>query len=205
MCFCSCGRRRKGHESVLDDLDDLIKIPSASTYLLEKLGVVTALTLVDDELACEPYSTPQQLLIPLGNGLKLLDLCPNFGDEDMELDSVDEREESSRNNRRSKAFGDYPHDSDSDDDDDESDEGEIYQHVSAPKRTLQALRRRYKKTATAFSGKKNVSRSGRINKYDALLEENEVIFEDPLWWQYLPSLKCIGLACALMEYENAAD
>ena len=204
MCFCSCGRRRKGHESVLDDLDDLIKIPSASTYLLEKLGVVTALTLVDDELACEPYSTPQQLLIPSGNGLKLLDLCPNFGDEDMELDSVDEREESSRNNRRSKAFGDYPHDSDSDDDDDESDEGEIYQHVSAPKRTLQALRRRYKKTATAFSGKKNVSRSGRINKYDALLEENEVIFEDPLWWQYLPSLKCIGLACALMEYENAA-
>ena len=204
MCLCSCGRRRKDHESALDDLDDLIKIPPASTYLLEKLGVVTALTLVDDELVCEPYSTPQQLLIPSGNGLKLLDLCPNFGDEDMELDSVDERREhGSRSKRHSKSFGDSSHDSDSDDD--ESDEGEIYQHVSAPKRTLQALRQRYKKTTTALSGKRNISLSGRINKYDALLEENEVIFEDPLWWQYLPSLKCIGLACALMEYGNAAE
>lgn len=203
--LCSCGRRRKDHESALDDLDDLIKIPPASTYLLEKLGVVTALTLVDDELACEPYSTPQQLLIPSGNGLKLLDLCPNFGDEDaMELDSVDERGEYGlRSKRRSKSFGDSSHDSDSDDD--ESEEGEIYQHVSAPKRTLQALRQRYKKTAAALSVKKSISRSGRINKYDALLEENEVIFEDPLWWQYLPSLKCIGLACALMEYENTAE
>jgi hypothetical protein len=27
----------------------------------------------------------------------------------------------------------------------------------------------------------------------------DVQFEDPLWWQFLPSLKCIGLSCLLME------
>ncbi len=30
-------------------------------------------------------------------------------------------------------------------------------------------------------------------------EEEEVQFEDPEWWKHLPSLKCIGLACLLLE------
>jgi hypothetical protein len=30
-------------------------------------------------------------------------------------------------------------------------------------------------------------------------DEEEVQFEDPEWWKHLPSLKCIGLACLLLE------
>eukprot|EP00984_Skeletonema_dohrnii_P006175 scaffold2203_cov90-Skeletonema_dohrnii-CCMP3373.AAC.6 len=40
----------------------------ATAYQLGRLGVVTALTLtlINDELACDPFSTPQQLLILQG-------------------------------------------------------------------------------------------------------------------------------------------
>ena len=158
---------------MVDDMDseeDLIKIPPAGAFLLEKLGVITALTLVDDELACEPHSTPQQLLIPSGNGLKLLDLCPNFGD-DMEMDSLDEGRDIAKNKKRSKSFGDSSHDSDSDE------SHEIYQHTLVAQRTLQALRRRYKKTANALSSKNKYIRAGRFRRYDTFLEENEVQFE----------------------------
>jgi len=195
---CSCGQGTRVAATFVGDMDSeegLIKIPPAGTYLLEKLGIVTALTIVDDELACEAHSTPQQLLIPSGNGLKLLDLCPNFGDE-VEIESLDDSRNVAKNRNRPKSFGDSSHDSDSDQ------SQEIYQHISTsvPQRTLKKLRRRYKKKATASSSKNYYSRPGRLRCYDAFLEENEVQFEDPNWWQFLPSLKCIGLACALMEY-----
>jgi len=68
--------------------DILLNIPPASEYLLEKLGVVTALTLIDDKLAYDPFSTPQQILIPSGQGgLKLLDISPVYEEEDGEDDS----------------------------------------------------------------------------------------------------------------------
>ena len=176
---CSCGRGENVESAFLGDMDsedDLIKIPPAGTFLLEKLGVVTALTIVDDELACESHSTPQQLLIPSGNGLKLLDLCPNFGD-DVEIDSVDESRTMSKNKDRPRAFGDSSPDSDSD----QSGSDEIYQHTSAPQRTLHKLRRQYKKAATALSSKKDLSRQGRFRPYDTFLEENEVQFEVSFW------------------------
>ena len=40
--------------------ESLLTIPPASLHLLEKLGLVTAIALIHDELACEPHSTPQQ-------------------------------------------------------------------------------------------------------------------------------------------------
>lgn len=175
---CSCGQGTKVAATFVGDMDSeegLIKIPPANYFLLEKLGIVTALTIVDDELACESHSTPQQLLIPSGNGLKLLDLCPNFGDE-MEIESLDESRNAAKNKNRSKSFGD---DSSHDSDSDQSQSDEIYQHISTsvPQRTLQKLRRRYKKKATALSSKHYYSRPGRLRRYDTFLEENEVQFE----------------------------
>lgn len=65
----------------------LLTIPPASMHLLEKLGLVTAIAVIDDELACEDHSTPQQLLIPSKDGgLKILDLCPIFEDDDCSAD-----------------------------------------------------------------------------------------------------------------------
>eukprot|EP00536_Pseudo-nitzschia_multiseries_P013726 jgi/Psemu1/327288/estExt_fgenesh1_pg.C_6050003 len=68
------GKTRGGSSS-------MVWVPPASLNLLGKLGVATAFTLVDDELVCEPQAIPQQLLIPSGRGLKLLDLCPTYEDE----------------------------------------------------------------------------------------------------------------------------
>ena len=170
--------------------DDLIDIPPASDFLLEKLGVVTALALVDDELACEPHSIPQQLLIPCGNGLKLLDLCPKL-DDNVEIESDDDDESVGRSKKNSRLFG-PSNDSDSDDSDNE----QKYQHTTSAQKTLQALRRRYRKRKAEKRG--GTTRSAQSRKYNPL-EENAVQFEDPNWWQNLPSLKCIGLACAVME------
>lgn len=162
----------------------LVHVPPASSYLLEKLGVATAFAMVDDELACEPHSTPQQLLIPSGKGLKLLDLCPAGG---YESDSKSDSGQSEGRRVRSRSFND-------DSDDSESDDEQKYQHISIPKRKLKALRKGLRKrNAKRKSGDESSDTS------ESKLDENEVQFEDPLWWQHLPSLKCVGLASVLVD------
>ena len=59
----------------------MIKIPPKSSNLLETLGAITAASIIDDEIVCKPYSTPQQLLIPSASGLKLLDLFEKFDEK----------------------------------------------------------------------------------------------------------------------------
>jgi len=165
---------------------DLICIPPASTFLLEKLGVATAFTLIDDELACEPYSIPQQLLIPSSNGLKLLDLCPTY-----EADSEDESEdEKATGRKRGKSYGSSP-DSDSDSDDEQR-----FSATSMPKRKIKSMRRRRRRRKIRAAREEAEKESPQ----DVLTsDDTEVIFEDPLWWHFLPSLKCIGLACSLVD------
>jgi hypothetical protein len=171
---------------------DLICIPPASTFLLEKLGVVTAFTLIDDELACEPYSIPQQLLVPTSNGLKLLDLCPTY-----ETDSDDDSEdESPIGRKRGKSYGSSPSSPDSESDSD--DEQRFL--PSAPKRkikeSLKRRRRRRKIRAAKEQAEKENQQDVRTS------DDTEVQFEDPLWWHFLPSLKCIGLASLLVDAKN---
>lgn len=124
----------------------LLNIPPASLYLLEKLGVVTALTLIDDELACDPFSTPQQLLIPSGQGgLKLLDLCPVYEEEDGEDDS--EGMENGNNNLTAPRVR-RSHSADvSSDSDDSNDETRFNFNHSfyAPRKTLRHIRKFKKK------------------------------------------------------------
>ena len=196
--------------------DALLSIPPASLHLLEKLGVVTALALIDDELACDPFSTPQQLLIPSGQGgMKLLDICPVFNEED-ECSTDDEDNDqnninpSSRsttlrgsNTRRSSDVASL-------DSDDDSETPFNFNHsFSAPKRTLRKFSRRYRKkrTARGVDGSEGAQKSGVLQQgsspgigYED--GELEVQFEDPNWWQFLPSLKCIGLGCMLVEEGN---
>lgn len=40
---------------------------------------------------------------------------------------------------------------------------------------------------------------GIIISVNQLNQESEVQFKDPGWWRHLPSLKCIGLACLLVD------
>jgi hypothetical protein len=152
----------------------LIRIPPASLNLVEKLGVATAFALVDDELACEPHSIPQQLLIPSGQGLKLLDLCPKFAD-----DSDDESTASIRK-KAAKSF----------DSDSESEDGSSVVFHSSLKRKI--LRRKIFRRAS----RKNASDDSTAADSDSPFD---VQFEEPTWWQFLPSLKCIGLASLLLD------
>ena len=165
----------------------LICIPPASTFLLEKLGVATAFTIIDDELTCEPYSIPQQLLVPSSNGLKLLDLCPTY-----ESDSDDDSEdENPTGRRRGKSYGSSP-DSDSDSDDEHR-----FNSTSAKRRKIKKIRtrrRRRKVRVTREQAEKETQQDLTTS------DDTEVQFEDPLWWHFLPSLKCIGLACSLVDH-----
>jgi hypothetical protein len=152
----------------------LLRIPPASTSILEKLGVATALALVDDELACEPHAIPQQLLIPSKKGLKLLDLCRVHDDD------IDDGSSSDSLTGRNRGT---PELSDSDD----SERGINF--TSSLRRKV--LRRRLRRTAIA---------PVLTSASDATHEDSfDVQFEDPAWGQYLPSLKCIGLACLLVD------
>lgn len=171
---------------------DLICIPPASTFLLEKLGVATAFTLIDDELACEPFSIPQQLLIPSSNGLKLLDLCPTY-ETDSEDESDDERPTS---RKRGRSYGSSP-DSDSDSDDEHR-----FNPTTVPKRKIKSIRKRRMRRKV----RANKDESEKDNQQDGTtLDDTDVQFEDPLWWHFLPSLKCIGLASLLVDgTENKA-
>mmetsp|Transcript_31329 Transcript_31329/g.65513 ORF Transcript_31329/g.65513 Transcript_31329/m.65513 type:complete len:1636 (-) Transcript_31329:697-5604(-) len=190
--------------------DSLLSIPPASLHLLEKLGGVTALALIDDELASEPFSTPQQLLIPSGQGgLKLLDICPVFDDEDAYSTDDEDNEtsnypSSSRNSITASRFNSrntsdvYSVDSD----EDFNDETRYNHTFSAPARTLRKIRGRYRRRkrgrrALESTGlpRNDICQRCGVEEYGDV----EVQFEDPLWWQFLPSLKCIGLGCLLVE------
>lgn len=171
----------------------LVSVPPASLYLLEKLGVATALTLVDDELVCEPQAVPQQLLIPSGKGLKLLDLCPTYEDDTDDDDDGDDVSSSVEFRRaRQRSFDAEMHyDSDSD-----SDEGQMKDHHHVPRRR-KPRRRLVRKAFRVSSQKKDEDDDG-----DSIDDDDEVQFEDPTWWQQLPSLKCIGLGCLLVDPKN---
>lgn len=184
----------------------LLTIPPASMHLLEKLGLVTAITLVDDELACEPHSTPQQLLIPSKDGgLKILDLCPAFSEEDEY--STDSEEIEQTNNHSSRSSTQLRRSLDMMATDLDSDDEDVYEtrfahSFSAPARSLR------KKLKKRYNRKRSSSRAFwfGVNKKNSqaypLLDDADVQFEDPNWWQFLPSLKCIGLSCMLIESKD---
>eukprot|EP00546_Thalassionema_frauenfeldii_P001517 CAMPEP_0178934834 /NCGR_PEP_ID=MMETSP0786-20121207/24138_1 /TAXON_ID=186022 /ORGANISM="Thalassionema frauenfeldii, Strain CCMP 1798" /LENGTH=264 /DNA_ID=CAMNT_0020612771 /DNA_START=706 /DNA_END=1496 /DNA_ORIENTATION=+ len=177
-----------------EDTSSLIPIPAASMCLLEKLGVATAFTVVDDHLACEIDSIPQQLLIPSANGLKLLDICPTYGEDETE-------DESSERKRTGSGF-ESPESSDSEDS--TFNKSATIAPIT-PIRRLKRLRKRVPIRRISSSDTRFRSASKPLEDEEEEEEEddkNEVQFEDPLWWQHLPSLKCIGLTCMLIEREN---
>lgn len=187
----------------------LLTIPPASMHLLEKLGLVTAITLVDDELACEPYSTPQQLLIPSKDGgLKILDLCPAFSEEDEYSTDSDEIEQT--NNHSSRSSTQFRRSLDVMANNLDSDDEDVYEtrfahSFSAPARSLRKrLKKRYNRKRSSprvFSFGANKKNSQAY----PLLDDADVQFEDPNWWQFLPSLKCIGLSCMLIESKEEGN
>lgn len=148
----------------------LVRVPPASLNLLEKLGVATAFALIDDELACDPHAMPQQLLIPSAKGLKLLDLCPAFeGDSDVESDS-----DTAHGRKRGGSV-----------ESDSSEEATTHNYSSLRRKFLNPryLKRRRSKDVTEATDTSSI----------------DVQFEDPTWWQHLPTLKCIGLASLVMD------
>jgi hypothetical protein len=188
MKLSSLYKRIRGKELDFSG-SDLVRVPPASLNLLEKLGVATAFTLVDDELACEPDALPQQLLVPSGKGLKLLDICPTYEEE-----SDDESESGTAGRSGVKVNEGEDNYSDSD-----SDDGfQHHTHIPSGRKRLRLLKKHHKKGL--LDSRSTVDDDG--NEPDV----HEVQFEDPLWWQYLPSLKCIGLACLLVdEKENERE
>jgi hypothetical protein len=158
----------------------IIRVPPASVYLLEKLGVATAFTMIDDELACEPHALPQQLLIPSGKGLKLLDMCQTYEDDSGD----DESEVDTSTRKRSKSFDLPYHDSDTDSDDLQQQDDS--RRRRRKKKNIFRLRRKSGKSSTGSSAGKNSH--GDHTEY-ALPVDKEVQFEDPNWWQHLPALK----------------
>jgi hypothetical protein len=182
-CFCS---------SKIED-SGLIDFPIASSGLLEKLGVVTVLAIVDDELACDPNSIPQQLLLPTNKGMKLLDLFPKYEEDEMEDDSEDDEGRDGRR-LRTGSIGSY-HDSDSDWGDPENPPEEKHGYNRRLK-VLARMRRRYR----------HQGRSTRRSVIEnAKKSSDEVLFEDPTWWHHLPSLKCIGLTSLIVDNIEGED
>ena len=161
----------------------LLSIPPASFYLLEKLGVVTSLALVDDELACEPFSTPQQLLIPSGQGgFTLLDICPVFDDDD---DGYSTEDEDNNNNNSDENMTKNNNNSDSDSD--SNDETKYKHSFSAPARRLRKIKRNYKKKTKKSTTNlvRGLQKVGEVTRCPAAYEDDEieVQFEDPQWWK----------------------
>jgi hypothetical protein len=164
----------------------LVRVPPASIRLLEKLGVATALSVIDDELVCEPQSIPQQLLIPSGKGLKLLDLCQVYdGDSDVESDS----DAGASTRKRGKSI----------DSDSESEEG--FQNALRRKILPRRMRRRKPRMVHSIRVETD-DEEGQEEPAEREASRFDVQFEEPNWWQYLPSLKCIGLACLLLDERN---
>ena len=229
--------------------DRLLSIPPASLHLLEKLGLVTALALVDDELACEPYSTPQQLLIPSGQGgFTLLDICPVYDDDDDDDDENDEDGENSVSTRdndgvmntptrigrpsvlyrtTSSGSGHHHRSSSASVDSDESNEETRYRFNHAITTTAATAAKAVRTTMRSYRLRNNIRHKSsnrpsrqqkqhqqggndihrelsirrKVSGVDEEEEDDieEVQFENPEWWKHLPSLKCIGLACLLLE------
>lgn len=159
-----------GTRRIMNTLKGLNVIVMPSVDILERLGNATVLSLIDDELACEPDAIPQQLLIPSAQGWQLLDLCPE-ADSGSENSSV-----------RSDSL-------DSDDDE--------HNVVNVAHRFVK------------FGARRRRRRKRRRSQQDDSSTESDddssldVQFEDPNWWQYLPSLKCIGLSCLLVDDHDA--
>ena len=175
----------EGPRKVVRMSQRLVRVPPASLSLLEKLGVCTAFTLVDDELAYELNAIPQQLLIPSAQGLKLLDLCPVYDDDEASEDSdLDSSEDERRERARS-----VDHDDDSSESDEEAQPFRSTLRQKILKRRL--LRRRSRKRVTSQE-----SLSDRESVGEGTFE---VQFENPTWWHHLPALKCIGLSCMVNE------
>lgn len=175
--------RTLGASEKLSAGPNLVRVPPASLNILEKLGVATAFTVVDDALICEPQAVPQQLLIPSENGLKLLDICPTYEDESDDDGDSDTFFTTSR--RECQDFQDS----------DSESEGELehHHHVPSRKKRRRLLRKAHRDTVEAVGSDENENDEA---------VDHEVQFEDPLWWQHLPSLKCIGLTCLLVEQKN---
>ncbi|KAL7537913.1 hypothetical protein ACHAXR_009079 [Thalassiosira sp. AJA248-18] len=193
-------RTHRSSSKSFSSTDALLSIPPASLHLLEKLGVVTALALVDDELACEPFSTPQQLLIPSGQGgLKLLDICPVFDGDAYSTGDEDNENTNMRGSSRPNS------DLISIDSDDSNEETRFNHSFSVPVRTIRKIRRNYRKKKYVSGGRRQRgAQEGSFHQYGVIRgdeddDDVEMQFEDPNWWQYLPSLKCIGLGCLLVE------
>lgn len=159
---------------------NLVRVPPASMNLLENLGVATAFALVDDELACENHSVPQQLLVPSREGLKLLDLCPVYDEDDDDSgtkDSIAPR----------KRRGSFESESDSDEEN----------SVAFLGLKRKVLRRRTVKRKRIRRREEEEEENSTAS--DDSTDSYEVQFEDPLWWHYLPSLKCIGLSSMIVD------
>ena len=178
--------------SLADDLNlfgqrhDLFYFPPINMCLYEKLGSVTASAFIDDELVCDPISTPEQLLLPSSDGFKLFDLYSKNDQDD------DGNSEEHNSKTRDNAFKHF-HSSASDDSHSDND-FEIDIEVTRKRRRKIIFRSRRSNKDPKLSTK----------SYDNDKEPNEIQFEDPSWWRYLPSLKCIGLSCILLEqnYQN---
>jgi hypothetical protein len=186
----------------------LVRVPPASLNLLEKLGVATACTLVDDELACEPHAIPQQLLIPSGNGLKLLDLCPDYDEDESDHHSDEGTADSVAARNQGRIYLDNEDDGDSDSDDSEDGATQRFHSTlrrKVLKRRIMRRRRRKKPKKRKNTDTGGGGGGGDAGENDSSSSESsadsdfEVQFEDPLWWQHLPSLKCIGLSCLIVD------
>ena len=192
--IASSWKRLWGRQSS-SSADRLLSIPPASLHLLEKLGLVTALALVDDELACAD-STPQQLLIPSGQGgFTLLDICPVHGDENSSHE--DENDSSIRgSNRINRSSASV--DSDESNEETQFRYNHAFQATARAVRTISSYRRKY-----VSAGRRQRDAHQESFQQNAGAEfgddDEEVQFEDPEWWKHLPSLKCLGLACLLVE------
>lgn len=186
---CCRGCQQQQQQQNMVPKSKLVRVPPASIRLLEKLGVATALSVVDDELVCEPQSVPQQLLIPSGKGLKLLDLCQVYeGDSDVESDS----DAGASTRKRGKSI----------DSDSESEEG--FQN-SLRRKILPRRMRRRKPTVVHSIRVETDDEEEQDEPAEREVSRFDVQFEEPNWWQYLPSLKCIGLACLLLDERNDVE
>lgn len=175
--------------------NELLHFPPISTCLYEKLGLVTASVFVDDELICDPISIPEQLLIPSSNGFKLLDLFSKYDLSDEDLSEGDDKERSSTLNQSLSDNGLKRFLSSASDDSD-SDWSEDSQ--------TRVARRKKKRNIFLFRKGKYLTVKKSLYK-DTHEDKLGIQFEDPSWWRYLPSLKCIGLNCLLLEENQKKD
>jgi hypothetical protein len=186
-----CKARFRLTHDALDD-NGLIPFPPISHCFFEKLGLITASAFIDDELICDPIPTPELLLLPSNNGLKLLDMFPKYDEiDDESTNNIGDM--SSFRNQKGTKYNRRLLASASDDSDSDWDEEE----VNTP-----AIPWRKRKSLAALSKKhrkRNFSESFHGHMKDAKDVKNEIQFEDPAWWRYLPSLKCIGLSCILLD------